>query len=448
MNDYIGRLVKQFESGTKGSLALSSCGNDWGLSCGSYQLTLRWGNCISFLKKYYPVEASDLYFSNKPDIVTDKYPGKEYCSSVDTVKAVWTECYNKNPDIFVSNEHLHIKSMYYDKLMVQTPIQPSNRALQECFWSWAVHKGVSGALAGLDKLRGIGIDRLFDAVYDYRYSINKFERYGTGSGSEREILRSYLNWPVIGRGDGMGTAMRKASELVEFAERAFKEKWGYVWGGSGEVYTKDAAEKLYGKHKTSKYDKTYYLATQIERWEGRRVCDCSGLLRAFGASGTADDMYKKSTSNGRLDTCSLLPGTLIFCQGTDGKMNHVGVMVADSQVIHSTNSKDGVVKEKLSMSTRGWTHWGTASFIDYGDAVVGTSQQASIADKPTLRKGSTGDAVKELQGLLNQKIDAGLVVDGIFGTKTHTAITTYQLKNNLAMDGIVGSKTWGALLRC
>ena len=39
--DYIGKYVKKFESGSKGSLALSSCGNDWGLSCGSYQLTLR-----------------------------------------------------------------------------------------------------------------------------------------------------------------------------------------------------------------------------------------------------------------------------------------------------------------------------------------------------------------------------------------------------------------------
>ena len=32
----IGEYVKQFESGDKGSLSFSSCGNDWGLSCGSY----------------------------------------------------------------------------------------------------------------------------------------------------------------------------------------------------------------------------------------------------------------------------------------------------------------------------------------------------------------------------------------------------------------------------
>ena len=52
MIDYIGKYVKKYESGTKGSLSLSQCGNDWGLSCGSYQLTLRWGNCIKFLKKF------------------------------------------------------------------------------------------------------------------------------------------------------------------------------------------------------------------------------------------------------------------------------------------------------------------------------------------------------------------------------------------------------------
>ena len=54
MTDYIGKYVKEFESGSRGSLALDSCGYDWGLSCGSYQLTLRWGNAINFLKKYFP----------------------------------------------------------------------------------------------------------------------------------------------------------------------------------------------------------------------------------------------------------------------------------------------------------------------------------------------------------------------------------------------------------
>ena len=62
MNDYIGKYVKRFESGNTESLTLDSCGYDYGLSCGSYQLTLRYGNCIKFLRKYFPNESQTLYY--------------------------------------------------------------------------------------------------------------------------------------------------------------------------------------------------------------------------------------------------------------------------------------------------------------------------------------------------------------------------------------------------
>lgn len=97
--DYIGRLVKSFESGKRGSLSLGQCGNDWGLSCGSYQLTLRWGNCIAFLKKYWPTKATSLYFnSEKGDFAQAFWPGPNYCSSPDEVKRVWMECYEAEGD--------------------------------------------------------------------------------------------------------------------------------------------------------------------------------------------------------------------------------------------------------------------------------------------------------------------------------------------------------------
>ena len=59
--------------------------------------------------------------------------------------------------------------------------------------------------------------------------------------------------------------------------------------------------------------------------------------------------------------------------------------------------------------------------------------------KPTLKKGSTGDFVKELQTKL--KIPS----DGIFGTQTDLAVINFQKKNNLEVDGIVGAKTWAKL---
>jgi len=53
----------------------------------------------------------------------------------------------------------------------------------------------------------------------------------------------------------------------------------------------------------------------------------------------------------------------------------------------------------------------------------------------TLKLGSRGDEVRELQRRLNLK------PDGIFGLKTHLAVKEYQKKHNLFVDGIVGAKT-------
>lgn len=59
--------------------------------------------------------------------------------------------------------------------------------------------------------------------------------------------------------------------------------------------------------------------------------------------------------------------------------------------------------------------------------------------RPTLRKGSTGNAVRELQGKL------GITVDGIFGNDTDAAVRAFQAKVSLIVDGVVGPATWNAL---
>jgi len=59
----------------------------------------------------------------------------------------------------------------------------------------------------------------------------------------------------------------------------------------------------------------------------------------------------------------------------------------------------------------------------------------------TLRNGSTGEAVKELQRFLNAKLNLGLVIDGKLGLKTVAVIKQWQKKNGLVSDGLVGVKT-------
>ena len=61
-----------------------------------------------------------------------------------------------------------------------------------------------------------------------------------------------------------------------------------------------------------------------------------------------------------------------------------------------------------------------------------------------LKYGSTGEQVKELQRLLNTQ-GYKLEVDGVFGSKTTTAVKDFQTRKGLEVDGVVGTETWTAL---
>ncbi|MFA5576549.1 MAG: LysM peptidoglycan-binding domain-containing protein [Tissierellaceae bacterium] len=64
---------------------------------------------------------------------------------------------------------------------------------------------------------------------------------------------------------------------------------------------------------------------------------------------------------------------------------------------------------------------------------------------PTLRMGSRGASVTQLQTLLrNAGFDPG-PIDGIFGTRTQAAVIGFQRSRGLVPDGIVGINTWTAL---
>lgn len=64
---------------------------------------------------------------------------------------------------------------------------------------------------------------------------------------------------------------------------------------------------------------------------------------------------------------------------------------------------------------------------------------------PLLAQGSRGEAVRDLQTRLrNVGYDPG-PIDGIFGTRTHSAVVDFQRSRGLTPDGLVGELTWTAL---
>lgn len=68
-----------------------------------------------------------------------------------------------------------------------------------------------------------------------------------------------------------------------------------------------------------------------------------------------------------------------------------------------------------------------------------------VSKYPTLKKGSTGSYVKELQNLLVKKGYDPKGVDGTFGPGCEAAVKKYQKDKKLTIDGIVGQKTWNSL---
>jgi peptidoglycan hydrolase-like protein with peptidoglycan-binding domain len=69
--------------------------------------------------------------------------------------------------------------------------------------------------------------------------------------------------------------------------------------------------------------------------------------------------------------------------------------------------------------------------------------KAPVAGHPTIRRGSTGQAVRDWQTML---VAAGntVAIDGQFGAGTDSATRQFQKAHGLVVDGVVGPATWGA----
>lgn len=70
---------------------------------------------------------------------------------------------------------------------------------------------------------------------------------------------------------------------------------------------------------------------------------------------------------------------------------------------------------------------------------TGSTNPLAAYTSTTLRRGSTGAAVKALQKAL------GVTADGAFGPKTEAAVKTFQTRHHLPANGVVSAATWKAL---
>ena len=251
----------------------------------------------------------------------------------------------------------------------------------------------------------------------------------------------------------------KAEIIVNTAEAELG--WPYVWGAVGAQCTPEK-RKYYAQRspcpagEVTQIYKTcqYYNAdgTPSGKYCGgckfypnnmrALIDDCQGFVKQTAGrvgitftGGGATSMWNGSTNWEKKGTRDTLPETLccIFWQASDKKtMSHIGWYIGGGMMIHCSGT---VKKEKLSAKV---THWAIPR---------GLSGTVPTTDKPTIRRGSSGEYVTLAQTLLIQRgYDlAPYGADGKFGAKTETAVKEFQRKNGLTADGIIGRNTWAAL---
>ena len=178
---------------------------------------------------------------------------------------------------------------------------------------------------------------------------------------------------------------------------------------------------------------------------GRHIYDCRGFtyrclkdagisISTVGATTQwntkADWLMQGKTADGMPDLVCCL-----FKQKGD-KMSHTGLHIGDGHIIHCSG------EVKTGMLEPSWTHWAIPKGLYDKKTVEAARRIRAVA---TLKKGSTGAAVKQLQtDLKTLGYDVG-TVDGTYGTKTVTAVKAFQKDHGLTVDGIAGMNTQAAI---
>ncbi len=226
----------------------------------------------------------------------------------------------------------------------------------------------------------------------------------------------------------------KAADLVRLFKQAREERWGYIWGKRGQIWTQanqDAATRT----QPVRYG---------QKWVGKRVADCSGLFawafKELGGSiyhGSNTIWKKYCISQGNITPgMPLKPGTAVF-QESNGNRYHIGLYAGDNVVIEARGTSSGVIESSPS----DWDEWGELKDVDYSSA----DSEVIVTPRKTLKSGSRGALVRGLQETLNTLGYQAGRADGIFGKNTRAAVLAFQQSAKIDADGVVGPKTWAAL---
>ena len=165
---------------------------------------------------------------------------------------------------------------------------------------------------------------------------------------------------------------KNSADLVKWAEQAYKNGWGYVWGTYGCVLDESRLNA-----KLEQYPEAVgsYSGFIRENYLGGRTTDCVGLIKGYAwydayssefvycSNGmpdlSADGMFDAAVEKGTIDTMPETAGLAVWKDG------HIGVYIGKGNVIEARGTHEGVIKSKLNETA--WTHWLRVPYIEYND---------------------------------------------------------------------------------
>ena len=168
-------------------------------------------------------------------------------------------------------------------------------------------------------------------------------------------------------------ATKNNADLAAWAEEAYKDGWGYVWGTYGTVLTQSSFEQLCDNDPAHVGKYSDFIQ---ENYIGRRTADCVGLIKSYLwynpetrqieygygdiEDAGANKLYKSATESGPITDMPDIPGLGVWKNG------HVGIYVGNGFVIQAMGTKYGVVKTRLEGSN--FTNWFKIPGITYPES--------------------------------------------------------------------------------
>lgn len=332
-------------------------------------------------------------------------------------------------------------------------------------WTYAEHKA---GLLSYAKYKGTSVEDLTTQIEYLQADLNQFSsvlnvlrtagsvreasddvllRYEkpANTGDKVKAAREKYGLEIFGRNADPKWVENnaKACAVVSLARQRIGDP--YVFGALGQDCTvanrqrysdNDNCPRMSGKAKSCEGCK----------YKGGHIYDCRGFTYAMlkeaagiviSTVGATTQWNTKADWLQRGETAAGMPDAVCCLFKKKGeKMSHTGLHIGGGQIIHCS----GEVKTTVLEPT--WTHWAVPVGL-YTKEYLGTLRR--IKAVATLKKGSKGEAVRQLQeDLKTLGYDPG-TVDGVYGTATVKAVRLFQSDNGLTVDGIAGMATQSAI---